>query len=710
MQTIRFAANGGVALLTIDVPERPLNILTPELEEDLAACIERVASSEDIRGAVITSGRSNSFLAGADLKDLVGICGKETLQQAFGRSQRLSQLLRRMETCGKPFAAAINGTALGGGLELCLACHYRVVADRTDILIGLPEVKVGLLPGAGGTQRLPRLIGIPAALPLLLEGKSMTPLEAARLGIMHVVAAPERLIEVASEWVLANSGAQQPWDVKGYRIPGGAGCLAAHANESFMAGTARQAAATQRNYPAPLAILSSVFEGTQVPIDVGLRIESKYIAKLLTHPVARNLMRTMFINKGRAERLVARPVDAPRSDFTRIGVLGAGMMGAGIAHVAAAAGIDVVLLDSSLELAEKGRDHVRKSQAHADALLARIKPTADYADLAGCDVLVEAVFEDRRIKQDVTRKAQAVLGDVIFASNTSTLPITGLAQTSLHPQNFIGMHFFSPVERMPLVEIILGKQTGTRALATALDLVGKLRKTPIVVRDSPGFYTSRVFMAFIDEGMAMLAEGISPVLIENAARMAGMPVGPLAVTDEVTIDLQLKVLQQAEADGLPAEFQRRHAQPVIHRMMELERAGRRYGRGFYEYPADAKKHLWSGLTAIFPSKTVQPDVELIKQRLLYIQALEAARCLESGIITDPADADLGSVLGVGFPSWTGGTLSFIETVGLGAFVAGCKRLAQRHGPRFAPSEWLAAQTETVVSENSVVRPLPDNRS
>ncbi|MDR3416223.1 MAG: 3-hydroxyacyl-CoA dehydrogenase NAD-binding domain-containing protein [Nevskia sp.] len=701
LKTIRFELDAdGIALITIDVPGRPMNVLTPDLEADLAAAISCIAAGASIKGVVITSGKANGFIAGADLKDLVTAYGRDTAQQAYARSEKLSSLYRRLESCGKPVAAAINGLALGGGLELCLACHFRVLSDDPRAVLGLPEVKVGLLPGAGGTQRLPRLIGIANALPLMLGGEPVAPQQALKLGMVHALAPPAQLLDSARQWILGGPKPEQPWDVKGFRVPGGAGCLAPHATESFQAGTSRLARSTQRNYPAPLAIASAVFEGTLVPIDVGLRIESKYFAKLLIDPVARNLMRTMFINKNAADKLVRRPPGVARSAVRKLGVLGAGMMGAGIAHVAALAGIEVVLLDATQEQADKGKARSadllarelqkgRTTQDRIDTALGRIVCTTDYGQLTGCDLVVEAVFENRDVKHAVTQKAAAVLGPhALFASNTSTLPITGLAASFPREEQFIGVHFFSPVERMPLVEVIRGAKTSDATLARTLDFVAQLRKTPIVVNDSPGFFTSRVFGTFVDEGMAMLAEGVEPALIENAARMAGMPVGPLAICDEVTIELQLKVHQQALADGLPERFQRLTAIEVVKKMVELGRIGRRGGAGFYEYPAGGGKRLWAGLGEVFPVRPLQPDAEQLKRRFLFIQALESARCVEENVIADPMDADLGSILGIGFPSWTGGTLSLIETVGVDAFFSDCRRLARHHGARFLPSPAL----------------------
>jgi 3-hydroxyacyl-CoA dehydrogenase/enoyl-CoA hydratase/3-hydroxybutyryl-CoA epimerase len=677
-----------------------MNVLTPGFRSDLAEYVGRLATDGTIRGAVIASAKS-SFMAGADIKDMVGAFERGmTAAQAAEFSLGLSKLYRRLETCGKPVAAAINGVALGGGFELTLACHYRVMADDRKAGVGLPEVKIGLLPGAGGTQRVPRLIGVAEALRLITEGRQLGATEALKKGLVHELAPADQLVERARQWILKGPEAVQPWDRKGFRIPGGAGQSSPAAAQAFMVGTALTARTTMRNYPAPLAILACVYEGTQVPIDQGLAIESKYFGQLLSGAVARNLMRTMFVNKGLADKLARRPAAPPKSQVRRLGVLGAGMMGAGIAYVSALAGIEVLLIDSTLELAEKGKDHAKKLlakdvergkrlQSDAEAVLARIRPTVNYEDLAGADLVVEAVFENREIKADVTARSESVIPkNAVFASNTSTLPITGLAQASRRPQQFIGIHFFSPVEKMPLVEIIVGKKTSEDTLARALDYVGQLRKTPIVVNDSRGFYTSRCFGTFVYEGMAMLQEGVNPALIENAAKMAGMPVGPLAVADEVTIDLQWKVIRQTEQD-LGRRFKKPVAYDVIRTFVEdLKRPGRRFGAGFYDYPPDARKHLWTGLAEVFPRATAQPDVSEVIRRLMYIQALETARCMEEGVVTTAAEADLGSILGWGFPAWTGGTLSYIDTIGIRRFVEECERMAKRYGKRFKPSRWL----------------------
>jgi 3-hydroxyacyl-CoA dehydrogenase/enoyl-CoA hydratase/3-hydroxybutyryl-CoA epimerase len=700
-QNIRFSVDGdGIALLLIDVAGRPMNVLTPDFQRDLAECTQRIATDAKIRGAVLASAKS-SFMAGADIKDMVGAFSRGmTARQGADFSLGLSKLLRRLETCGKPVAAAINGVALGGGFELALACHYRVMSDEPKAGVGLPEVKIGLLPGGGGTQRVPRLIGAAEALRLITEGRQLGAQDALKKGLVHEVAPTAELVERARQWILKGGEGVQPWDKKGFRVPGGAGMSTPGAAQTFMVGNALTAKTTMRNYPAPLAILSCVYEGCQVPIDAGLVIESRYFGQLLAGPVARNLMRTMFVNKGLADKLARRPADPPKSQVRRLGMLGAGMMGAGVAYVSALAGIEVVLLDSTLELAEKGKAYSRqlltkdvergkRTQADAEAILARIRTTANYDDLAGCDLVVEAVFESRDIKADVTRKTEAVIAkSSVFASNTSTLPITGLAQASKRPGQFIGIHFFSPVDKMPLVEIIVGKKTSEETLARALDYVGQLRKTPIVVNDSRGFYTSRCFGTFVYEGMSMLQEGVEPALIENGAKLAGMPVGPLAVADEVTIDLQWKVIKQTEQD-LGRRFVKPAPYDVVQKFVEeIKRPGKRFGAGFYEYPKDGKKFLWPGLKDIYPVAAQQPALEEVKKRILYMQALEAARCMEEGVVTTAAEADLGSILGWGYPAWTGGTLSFIDTIGVAQFVADCEQLAKRYGKRFKPSKWL----------------------
>lgn len=704
--TLRLEAEAGVALITIDVPGRAWNVLTPELRADLATAIDRIAASGEINGAIITSAREGAFLAGADLKDLVGAYERGiTPAEGAALSRVFSADLRRLETCGKPFVAAVNGTALGAGLELALACHHRVLVDSPKTVVGLPEVTVGLLPGGGGTQRLPRLIGIEKSLALLTRGSRIKPAEALSLGIVHELAPAPALLAAARRWLQATPSAVAPWDTKGYSVPGGAGMQSAAVSGTFIAATALASKATQHNYPAPVAILSAVFEGTQLPIELGLRAESKYFGRLLAGPVARNLMRTMFVNRGRAEKLERRPAGPPPSRVQKLGVLGAGSMGAGIAHVSAAAGMDVVLLDSTSPLAERGKSRaedllhqvVERGQMRPEAaqeILARITPTTDFDTLAGCDLVIEAVFENRDVKRQVTQSTERVLADsAVLASNTSTLPITGLAAACRRPARFIGIHFFSPVEKMPLVEIIVGRRTSDATLARALDYVGQLRKVPIVVHDSRGFFTSRCFGTYSFEGQQLLAEGVEPALIENAGRMAGMPVGPLAVTDEVSLELQYHVIRQSRAD-LGETYEEPVAWPVIRHFVEdLKRPGRKGGAGFYDYPAGGKKRLWPGLRDEYPPRATLAADEVMK-RLLYVQALEAAHCFEEGVVATAAEADLGSVLGWGFPAYTGGVLSFIDTMGVTDFVNECRHLAKRFGRRFKPSAALARRARS----------------
>lgn len=716
----------GIATLVLDLPGKSMNVMCDALNNELAAHIEKFAIDDAVKGVIITSGKS-AFVAGADITELVtaydrGLSAAEGYEWSIG----LSRIYRRLETCGKPVAVAINGLVLGGGLELCLACHYRVMTDNPAAVLGFPEVSIGLLPGAGGTQRLPRLMGIEKSLPIILQGKKLTPQEALQAGVIHEVAAAEDLLARAKAWLMTSPDPVAPWDVKGFKIPGGAGANTPKNAQMFMLGTSLIAGATQHNYPAPIAALSAIYEGCIVPIDAGLDIESQFFGQLMTGVVARNMMRSLFVNKGALDKLVRRPQGIEKSKVAKLGVLGAGMMGAGIAYVSAKAGIQVVLLDTDIGGAEKGKAYSEgllkkavergySTQAKAQTLLGLITPTTDYAELEGCDLIIEAVFEDREVKAGVTAKADAVIPEsAIFASNTSTLPISGLAEASKRPESFIGLHFFSPVDKMPLVELIVGKKSSDEAIARGLDYIQQIRKTPIVVNDSPGFYTSRVFSTSTNEGITMLAEGIGPALIENAAKMAGYPVGPLAVVDEVTLDLAYKIATQAAVDQAAVDkgaddngavdqaaghkdkaFEHSSGFPVIRKFVEeLDRKGKRFGKGFYEYPEGGKKYLWPGLAKLYPLAVEQPPVEEVINRLLYRQALETARCFEEGVVEHPADADIGSIFGWGFPAWSGGTLSFIDTVGIKHFVAECDRMTTAYGLRFQVSDWLRARAES----------------
>ncbi len=698
----------GIATLEWDLPGRSQNVLNEQTMAAFADAAQKALADPAVKGILVASAKAD-FIAGGDLDMLL----KATDAQAMTNNlKQWHKLFRTLETTGKPVAAALNGNTLGGGLELALACHYRVASDNPKARFGFPEVTLGLLPGAGGTQRAPRLMGIQPALMLLTEGKRIKAAEAQKQGLIHAVVPAGSEHEAARAWLLeaAAKGGKtlQPWDQKGFRIPGG-GVMTPSGMQTFMAGNAMLREKTQGNYPAPKHILSCVFEGMQTDIDTGLAIETRYFVNLVRSPEAKNMIRSLFFFMQEANKLARRPKDVPVQKYAKIGMLGAGMMGSGIAHAAATAGLQVVLLDTSLEAAEKGKAYsakllekrVAKSQLPQDgaaAILARIKPTTDYADLAGCELVIEAVFEDRALKAEVTKKSEAVIGaDALFASNTSTLPITGLAEASSRPANFIGLHFFSPAERMPLVEIIVGQQTSPQTLARSMDFVRAIGKTPIVVNDARGFYTSRVFGTYLSEGMALLQEGVSPALIDNAGRIAGMPVGPLALADEVSIELVHKIAKQTRAD-LGDRYAPRAADQVAALMVDkLNRLGKKSGHGFYEYPrpnsghqypTDAKKHLWPGLAEHFPVKAEQPSLEQVIERLMLIQSIETVRCLEEGVLTSPADADVGAILGWGYPPFRGGPIGQIHTMGLANFTAACDRLAEQCGERFRPTEGL----------------------
>jgi 3-hydroxyacyl-CoA dehydrogenase/enoyl-CoA hydratase/3-hydroxybutyryl-CoA epimerase len=704
----------GIATLTIDQPGKSMNLIGQEFVGEFAAAIERAVGDDAVKGIIVTSGKS-SFIAGADLigmGSLIALARTAPPAEALKAVSSLTRGLRRLETCGKPVACAINGTALGGGFEIALACHYRVSADGGHIKIGLPEVQVGLLPGGGGTQRVPRLIGIMPALPILLEGRQMTPQQAKGNGLLHEVVPASELLAAAKKWLTSpQAKAVQPWDEKSFKVPGGAGAMNPNAAQTFVAANAMTRDKTFGNYPAAQAILSAVYEGTQVPIDLGLKIEGKYFVSLIRGTVAPNMIRTLFVNKGKADKLARRPQGIPKAKFKKIGMLGAGMMGAAIAYVAASNGIEVVLIDRDPEAAERGKRHAQKlvegaiskrrmSQADGDALLNQITPAVDFALLADVDYVIEAVFEDRTIKADVTKRAEAAIRpDVVFGSNTSTLPITGLAEASSRPDKFIGIHFFSPVEKMPLVEVIRGKKTSDEALAITLDFVQAIKKTPIVVNDGRGFFTSRFCGCYIMEGEIMLAEGIPPALIENAGKLAGMPVGPLALADETAIDLGWKIHKAAEAD-LGDAYKPSPAVWVMETMyVKNGRAGRKNGKGFYDYPEKGQKSLWQGLADLYPPKPEfdWPSLDELKKRLLYAQALDAVRCMEEGVLTDPEDGDVGGIFGLGFAPYTGGPLSLVDTVGVAEFVQECDALATKYGERFTPPKLLrdmAANGET----------------
>ncbi|MES1991613.1 MAG: 3-hydroxyacyl-CoA dehydrogenase NAD-binding domain-containing protein [Pseudomonadota bacterium] len=718
----------GIALAVWDMPGRSMNVLSQSSMADIASIIETIMSDDTIKGAILTSGK-DAFCAGADLSMMGGQAGgsgagskEDRVKAMYEGNLHFNMLLRRLETCGKPIAAAINGIALGGGLEVTLACHYRVVADNPKIQLGLPEAKVGLLPGGGGTQRLPRLIGAAAALPIILQGTTLDPKAALKAGIVHAVVPASDLVSAARAWLMeglaqpkiplgkkgpeVHAIAIQPWDKAGYRIPGG-GPHDKSGGSTFTMSNAMLHKSTHGNFPAQKYILSCVYEGLQVPMEAGIRIETRYFTKLLMDPRSKAMIRSLFLSMQELGKGARRPKSVAPFAVKKLGILGAGMMGAGIAYVSAQAGMEVVLLDTDQANADKGKlysenllvksiEKGKMTREKADALLARIKPTTNYDDLKGADLVIEAVFESREIKAQVTKLAEPQLAaGGIYGSNTSTLPITGLAEAARKPEDFIGIHFFSPVDKMQLVEIIMGQRTSQETLAKAMDYVRQIRKTPIVVNDSRGFYTSRCFGTYVGEGLAMLAEGIKPAIIENVGRMTGMPVAPLALNDEVSLDLAYKVRQQTKKD-LGDKYVTGPADVIIEKMVvELGRVGKKAGKGFYDYPADGKKKLWTGLSEVArTSKDIDDvDVQELKNRFLYIQALEAARCFEEGVVTDVRDADVGAIIGWGFAPWSGGPLSLIDMVGAKVFVETCDTLAQKYGERFKPNKLLRDMAE-----------------
>ncbi len=707
----------GIALVSWNMPGRSMNVIDAKVMEELAAIVEKVATDTAIKGAVLTSGK-NAFCAGADLTMLetqsrafaaiLKAQGEEAAnKQLLGESRRLSQIARRMETSGKPWVAALNGTAMGGGFELALACHHRVASENEKTRLGLPEIKVGLFPGGGGTQRIARMMPPADALQYLLKGDQLRLNRAKAMKLVDEIVPPGELVQKAKEWIKAGGKATAPWDVDGFKLPGGA-VYSKAGMMVFPPANALYRRETYDNYPAARAIMQVVYEGLQLPMDQGLDVESRYFAKILRSPEAAAMIRSLFVSMQELNKGARRPAEVPAKPIKKIGVLGAGFMGAGVAYVTAQAGIDVVLIDRDQEAADKGKAHSEKlitgqinrgraTAADRDALLGHITATPDYTALKDCDLVIEAVFEDRAVKEEAIAKAQAVIGkQTIFGSNTSTLPITSLAKTFKDTPRFIGIHFFSPVDRMMLVEVIMGKKTGDAALAMALDYVRAIRKTPIVVNDSRGFYTSRVVGTYIREGHLMLTEGVPAAMIENVGRMAGMPVGPLSLNDEVAVDLAWKVLKATEAD-LGADAIDPRQKTLLEDMVEKRgRYGRKNGKGFYDYPQSGPKRLWPGLIELQPIK-LDPDtidVDELKHRLLAIQALESARCVEEGVVTDMREADVGSILGFGYAPFTGGTISYIDGMGAKAFVEMCNGLAKKYGPRFKPGKLLREMAKT----------------
>jgi 3-hydroxyacyl-CoA dehydrogenase/enoyl-CoA hydratase/3-hydroxybutyryl-CoA epimerase len=705
----------GICTLTLDLPGQKMNVLGGELTSQLDAALARAATDSTVRGIIITSGKP-TFVAGGDLK-LLGqgpdpTLGKGELARRF---MGLSTLLRRMETCGKPVACALNGTAMGGGLEIALASHFRLAADDPKIQLGLPEANVGLMPGGGGTQRLARMLGAQKALPLLMKGKIMTPAEAVAAGVIDGAVPADQLLGACKRWLLDVGDPVKPWDKKGFKAPGGSNSLDPNFGGVFMGTNAMVRGDGFGNYPGPEAICAAVYEGLQLPMDKALEVEAKYFVTLMLGPVSRNLIRTMFINKGKADALDGRPADVSKRKFTKIGVVGAGTMGAGIALVSAKSGIDVVLIDRDLEAAEKGKASAEKrlardvekgriSREKADAILARIHPEVDYGALAEVQLAIETVFEDRKIKRAVIQSIEAAISpDTLIATNTSRLPITELAEATRNPGRFIGMHFFSPVERMPLVELIRGRRTSDEALAWALDFAQAIRKTPIKVNDSFGFFTTRFIGSFISQSLTMALDGVNPALIENGARMVGMPMGALAITDSIGLDVGYHAaIAEAKDKGQP--------EPKLGLTGALVKAGRlglKSGKGFYDYDEQGGKRLWPGLAELAPKLDKQPTIEEVKSRILYAQLAEGARAFAEGVLVDPVDGDLGATLGVGFPAYLGGPFAAIDTIGVQKVIKELDRLSSSYGKTFAAPDLLremAAKGQTFYGANAVSSP------
>jgi len=713
LQTIRYAVDAdGIASLTFDDPDLAVNTMTLQWQHDLAEAVAQLErDKERIRGVLLASTKT-TFFAGAELKSVLQLKAEDA-PDVFHRVEAMKRSFRRIETLGRPVVALLNGAALGGGWELALAAHARIALDDRKIRFGMPEVTLGLIPGATGITKMVRLLGLMAAQPYLLEGKLFEPREALELGLVDGLSdSADGLRAEALAWIAAHPSPLQPWDRKDYRMPGGTPSTPKIAGALAVA-PAMLAKKTRGLYPATQAILEAMVEGAMVDYDTATRIETRKLAKVVVGQTTKNLVTAFFFNLNAIKAGKSRPQGYPRWKPARVGVLGAGMMGAGIAHANATRGIACVLKDVSVEKARAGLAAIdrivspqvakgRISEAEQGALMQRIVATADVADLKGCDLIIEAVFEQRSLKAAVTREAEPMLAaGGVFASNTSTLPISGLAAASAHPERFIGLHFFSPVHKMKLVEIIRGRQTSDETVARAFDYVAAIGKTPILVNDSRGFFTSRVFGTFVMEGATMLAEGVAAPLIEQAALAAGMPVGPLAVIDETSLALSVHVLEQTRAD-FTAEgraFEPGPGERLVERMVkELKRPGRAGGGGFYDYPAGEPKRLWPELRRLFEKEDVAVDLGELKQRLLYRQSIETARCLAEDVLTSVHDANIGSIFGIGFPAWTGGAIQYIASEGVDRFLANADRLAARHGDRFVVGPDVRAAIVEALAE------------
>ena len=700
MSAIQFEKNAdNIVILTLDSPNQSANTMNADFRVALAETVEKLKADEQIAGIIFCSAKK-TFFAGGDLDELIQ-AQPEQASDFFQMVEGMKAQLRYIETRGIPVVAALNGTALGGGWELALGCHHRIALNDPKTRFGLPEVTLGLLPGGGGIVRMVRLLGLQTAFPFLIEGKQFGVEKALSLGLIHDTAdSADEMLQKAINWIQAHPKSQQPFDVKGYKIPGGDPKHPAVAQMLAIA-PAILRDKTKGCYPAPEAIMSAAVEGAQVDVDTALTIESRYFTSLATGQVSKNMIGTFWHGLNAIKSGASRPQNIPQWQAKKVGILGAGMMGAGIAYAAAIKGIAVILKDVAIENAEKGKAYSQKlldkkvaqgrmTAEKRDQILARITPTASTADLASCDLIIEAVFENQQLKAQVTQEAEGYLtADGVMASNTSTLPISGLAQASKDQSRFIGLHFFSPVDKMQLVEIIKGQNTNRETVAKAYDFVQQIGKTPIVVNDSRGFFTSRVFGTFVQEGLRMLAEGIHPAKIEMAALKAGMPVGPLAIQDEVSLTLSEHVAAETrkalQAEG--KERPRSGADEVIETMIhQFNRKGKAAGAGFYDYPEGGKKSLWEGLSYWKKEQTVD-EQELI-DRFLFVQSLDTLRCLEEGVLESVVDGNVGSIFGIGFAPWTGGALQFLNQYGLKDALNRAQALEQRYGERFASPQLL----------------------
>jgi 3-hydroxyacyl-CoA dehydrogenase / enoyl-CoA hydratase / 3-hydroxybutyryl-CoA epimerase len=693
----------GVVILTMDARDKGANTMSASFLVSFRETVERLAAESDrISGVVLTSAK-RSFFAGGDLHEMLAY-RREDASAIMADLTAMKRLLRTLETLSVPVVAAINGAALGGGLEIALATHHRVAVDAAGTRLGLPEVTLGLLPGGGGIVRTVRMLGARTALDeVLLSGAELSARRALELGLVdELVAERDALVPAAKAWIAANPEPAQPWDRPDHRIPGGAAAAAALGAPTFAALTKSLKGAP---YPAPFAVLSAAVEGAQLDLETALVVESQYFIELATGPVAKNMIRGGFLDMQRVRTGASRPSDVPPSEVRRLAVVGAGMMGAGIAYMAARNGIEVVLRDVSIEAAERGRSYsvtlgekavARGSQTpeQAQAIVDRITPTADMADIAGVDAVIEAVFEDPDVKKGVFREIVAHAPDALLASNTSTLPIGDLAGAVSDPSRFIGMHFFSPVDKMPLLEIVVGARTSDETLARAFDLGQRLQKTPIVVNDARGFFTSRVITQYVDESLALVGEGVPAPMIEHAATQIGYPTGPLQLIDETTLTLPHGVRQENRAAALAAgePWIEHPGERVMTAMVEeFGRPGRSGGAGFFDYVGGRRTGVWPGLAEHYG---VHDDIPLadVQDRLTFIEALETVKCLDAGVLRSAAEGNVGSVLGIGFPRWTGGAVQFINGYpgGVPAFVARADQLADRYGERFRPTASLVA--------------------